>query len=874
MLFLSLPSQGMTNLALKIQQTILGLELNFKLDSITPGNGNCFSEAVVQQCQREVFMEDLKRENRYTKDYMIFKKKVADFAKSSKLPLLVEFKKSFEDVGGIGDENESWDKYWERMLIDKEWVSSCFVQVTAWYLNRDIWMLAEDAIDKQPWMTISGNWQSPNVPCPGVPLILGYNNGLHYQSLLPVEESWNQPQAPEWCSLDEFMRAEKVKVTEKESEVKQDRPVTPTNKRKSDGEVVTIVMEGMEMEGIESTQDLETELNKLKNIKPAKRTEYEKKRLKTLQEKASRKKMPKDKLRESKRKSQIEMRANMPQENIDKEREVNRNRMAAMRANMPQENIDKEREVDRNKKAEMRANMPQEKINKRREVDRNRKAEMRANKSKMSNFEGRCAHNLQDVPDIKELKDTKESIGSMEHRCNYCEALKFKAETPRTCCMGGKVKLDPFPTPPKELQDLWIEQTKEAKVFRNYSRSVANALSLSSIKVNERKFRDAFIPNIIIEGKLMQISGPLQAKEGEQPVFSQLFTHDPQLELSKRIENMSLPVNTSQQEINIITSQMKRLQDLLKQHNPYVKDFIHICEIPDEELAHVKLVISAEARPEGEHERRYNKQSSLTEVSILTNSHPHDLVLRKRGGGLTFVSDLNPSAQPLHFTILFPFGTKGWNKDSRHAGGSTKRITCREFYCYHIQVRNKEKDYLFKAGRLYQEFLCYAQNTNENQRLNFLRLNQQALRADKFKNIEAVVKAEQEKDKIYPDDHSHKIGRKVLPSSFIGGPRWYHAKFQDGMAIVREYRKPDFFITMTCNPHWSEIQDALGTGEKAEDRPDLVARVFNLKKDQLLEDITKKKIFGPTAAYCWVIEWQKRGLPHMHLLVILNNNHR
>ena len=79
---------------------------------------------------------------------------------------------------------------------------------------------------------------------------------------------------------------------------------------------------------------------------------------------------------------------------------------------------------------------------------------------------------------------------------------------------------------------------------------------------------------------------------------------------------------------------------------------------------------------------------------------------------------------------------------------------------------------------------------------------------------------------------------------------------------------------MTCNPHWSEIQDALGTGEKAEDRPDMVARVFNLKKDQLLEDINKKGIFGPMAAYCWVIEWQKRGLPHMHLLVILKNNHR
>ena len=236
---------------MKIHETIQRLGLPWKLDSITEGDGNCFSRAVVQQCQREEFQEQLKREKRYTKDYKTLKKKVVNFIKGSKIALLVEMKQSYEALQGEGGEDESWDNYWERMMIDKEWADAMFVQATAWYLNRDIWMLAEDAIDKQPWMTISGNWQSPNVPCPGVPLILGYNNGLHYQSLLPVEESWNQPQAPEWCSLDEFMRAEKVKVTEKESEVKQDRPVTPTNKRKSDGEVVTIVMEGMEMEGIE-----------------------------------------------------------------------------------------------------------------------------------------------------------------------------------------------------------------------------------------------------------------------------------------------------------------------------------------------------------------------------------------------------------------------------------------------------------------------------------------------------------------------------------------------------------------------------------------------------------------------------------------------
>jgi len=33
--------------------------------------------------------------------------------------------------------------------------------------------------------------------------------------------------------------------------------------------------------------------------------------------------------------------------------------------------------------------------------------------------------------------------------------------------------------------------------------------------------------------------------------------------------------------------------------------------------------------------------------------------------------------------------------------------------------------------------------------------------------------------------------------------------FQDSMAICRFCQKPDLFITMTANPNWPEIQDAL-----------------------------------------------------------------
>ena len=67
--------------------------------------------------------------------------------------------------------------------------------------------------------------------------------------------------------------------------------------------------------------------------------------------------------------------------------------------------------------------------------------------------------------------------------------------------------------------------------------------------------------------------------------------------------------------------------------------------------------------------------------------------------------------------------------------------------------------------------------------------------------------------------------------------------FQNSMAICRAFRKPDIFLTMTANPKWPEILEQLlwkaqplaGANyqrrqQTASDRPDIVARVFELKK--------------------------------------------
>ena len=255
-----------------------------------------------------------------------------------------------------------------------------------------------------------------------------------------------------------------------------------------------------------------------------------------------------------------------------------------------------------------------------------------------------------------------------------CHAQKFNKETGTTCCNNGKVKLPSFPLPPDEINRLWHDQTSKGKLFRQNARHINNAVCISSIQVNERS--RGFQPTVVFEGRVQHRVGPLQAEEGEIPRFVQLYVHDPSLETAQRFKNMYIPANVSlthkQQLEGILTS----VQQALHANNPYVRDFKQIMEIGEEQLPQGKIVISAKSRPTEEHARRYNEQLNLQEVSILTSSEPHDMVLEMRGGGLQRISSLNPKGMPLHFTLLFPHGTFGWDPNTPHTKGKG-RVTTR-----------------------------------------------------------------------------------------------------------------------------------------------------------------------------------------------------
>ena len=60
--------------------------------------------------------------------------------------------------------------------------------------------------------------------------------------------------------------------------------------------------------------------------------------------------------------------------------------------------------------------------------------------------------------------------------------------------------------------------------------------------------------------------------------------------------------------------------------------------------------------------------------------------------------------------------------------------------------------------------------------------------------------------------------------------------------------------------------------EEPQNKHDLVTQIFRAKLEKLKDELLRKKVFGPIAAYVYVIEFKKRGLPHAHFLIILRSN--
>ncbi len=327
---------------------------------------------------------------------------------------------------------------------------------------------------------------------------------------------------------------------------------------------------------------------------------------------------------------------------------------------------------------------------------------------------------------------------------------------------------------------------------------------------------------------------------------------------------------------------MQSLQTMLHACNPYANIYQTTVEWFQGGVLELSFRLVNDRRTDL---RRYNAPT-VDEVGALMvggdvdEADARDIVVCSTNGYFQRVSPLHNAYVPLHYVLLFPDGRNGWHDniplngfqwdgfgfiqdDENALGGKhgSTRVTMLQFYAYILQHRVDE-EWILRAGRLLQQFIVDAYACTEQNRLKFIRENQRQLCCDLYNDLQDALNA--------GDVFGNDVGQKmIIPSSFQGGERTMGQLYQDSMAKVRKFGKPDLFVTFTCNHKWKEITNALLAGQTPKDRPELVTRVFNLKLDIFLKDI-KDDVFGNVFAKIWVIEFQKKGLPHAHILLILD----
>jgi len=332
---------------------------------------------------------------------------------------------------------------------------------------------------------------------------------------------------------------------------------------------------------------------------------------------------------------------------------------------------------------------------------------------------------------------------------------------------------------------------------------------------------------------------------------------------------------------------MGELQDMLITNNPFVPLYKQAYQVmrdsPAESEPNLQMTIVLE---QGADHRRYNLPTVDEVAAIIPGTGEEnvdlhrDIVLRYKHGGIRNISHLHPLYHPLHYVLLFPKGDQGWHRQietvyPQDGAVRSKFVSQRCYFAFRLHPRPMEPSDLFRGGRLLQQYMVDAWASIEDSELHWVRNNQKTIRSDLYDGLRDALRHD-------PNVQLGERGKRiVLPASHPGSTRHMYQLFQDSMAIARHCGKPDIFLTMTANPSWPEIDDNLFTYEDDDDnpdqprkrqtpsdRPDIVARVFAQKIKAMLKDI-KDGLFGDVQGFVFTIEFQKHGLPHIHLLIFL-----
>ena len=281
---------------------------------------------------------------------------------------------------------------------------------------------------------------------------------------------------------------------------------------------------------------------------------------------------------------------------------------------------------------------------------------------------------------------------------------------------------------------------------------------------------------------------------------------------------------------------VQAIKDDIRECNPYV--------------GHLQHFQVSDIRPRGILEiQDYSSPADFAAIMHASNStvvNPRSVLIRRNHAQRPeFINILSHHYEPLHYVLLFPHGEIGWGTSVVPEVPVMSQLNW-----YRNRVLADNNNHFSILGRLCCEYLVDMYSQVEEERLAYISRERRFQEHQRHDH-------EEEEEEWEPNIK--------LPASFVGSQAWTSEQAADAMALGRKFGKPTFFMTMTFNPDWPEVRNRLLPGQTAYDIPVVVAWAFKSRLEKVLRLLRTR--FREKRYLIKVIEFQRRGFPHAHILI-------
>ncbi|ONM40046.1 hypothetical protein ZEAMMB73_Zm00001d044149 [Zea mays] len=444
--------------------------------------------------------------------------------------------------------------------------------------------------------------------------------------------------------------------------------------------------------------------------------------------------------------------------------------------------------------------------------------------------------------------------------CGYCTAKKFEYEPPGFCCRGGKVELAPVETPP-QLKRLWDSADSDARHFRDNIRFFNGHFSFTSLYCcldsMTTNVRGSGIYTFRAQGMMYHNIKSFGREGGAEHKHLELYFYDDDPSLEHRYRKCREEHQQKGKEV------IKQIVDILRgnSYSEHLRTMGHVDNFDDYRIA---LNLDQTLN-----QKTYNTPLTSEVAAVWIEGSEgrgqfsKSVMLHGKDSSSHCIRSYHGCYDALSYPLFFPRGELGWHANIPKVGVSMDEVDA--YRATHrasnandedaespshlcVSIRPGVFNPILHGKRLFQQFAVDTYIKIESSRLDFIRKNQDRLRADLYQGLVDSM--------LDGDIRAEKIGKRtVLSTSFIGGPRDMRRRYMDAMAL-------------------DEIRRELLPGQTPQDHSDLVVRVFHAKLQELKHRLTKQDILGKVRAYVYVVEFQKRGLPHAHFLLIMQRKYK